>query len=239
MALAACGDAPRESAPDAATPPPAGTPYVVADTTLAATFDAAGVAEPMQRTVMATKLMTRVTSVLVQEGDRVTAGQVLADSTRGNSRPGESGSRPDSRPPRPRGAMPSRARTGCGRSTPTARRRRRSSIRPRRRWRGRRPGCARRGRREPSWTPSATTRRFARPYAGVVTQRLIEPGALAAPGQPLLVVEDQSRLRIAVTAAPDAVRGVRPGPGPAGHGGGQSGRRRSSRAWCRRLADTW
>jgi RND family efflux transporter MFP subunit len=49
------------------------------------------------------------------------------------------------------------------------------------------------------------------PFAGVVTQRMVDMGAFAAPGQPLVVVEDQSSLRISVTAAPDAVAGVRRG----------------------------
>jgi RND family efflux transporter MFP subunit len=49
------------------------------------------------------------------------------------------------------------------------------------------------------------------PFAGVVVRRDIDPGAFAAPGQPLLVVEDHSALRIVVTAPPSAVRELRPG----------------------------
>jgi multidrug resistance efflux pump len=40
---------------------------------------------------------------------------------------------------------------------------------------------------------------------------MVDAGAFAAPGMPLVVVEDQSTLRVAVTAAPDAVRGIRRG----------------------------
>jgi RND family efflux transporter MFP subunit len=44
------------------------------------------------------------------------------------------------------------------------------------------------------------------PFAGVVTRRMVDPGAFATPGAPLLTIQDASRLRIEVTAPPDAVR---------------------------------
>jgi RND family efflux transporter MFP subunit len=49
------------------------------------------------------------------------------------------------------------------------------------------------------------------PFAGVVTQRFVDPGAFAAPGAPLVGVQDVSRLRIVASAAPDAVRSLRRG----------------------------
>jgi RND family efflux transporter MFP subunit len=211
MALAACGDAPHESAPDVVTPALAGTPYVVADTTLAATFDAAGVAEPMQRTVMATKLMTRVTSVLVQEGDRVMAGQVLV--------------RLDARELEARGE---RVAAGLAAAEASWRDASQSADRMRALYADSAAPKAQLDQAEAALARAEAGVREARaagteldavgdyatlraPYAGVVTQRMIEPGALAAPGQPLIVIEDQSRLRIAVSAAPDAVRGVHRG----------------------------
>jgi hypothetical protein len=39
----------------------------------------------------------------------------------------------------------------------------------------------------------------------------VDPGAFAAPGAPLVSVEDASTLRVSVSAAPDAVRGLRRG----------------------------
>ena len=42
------------------------------------------------------------------------------------------------------------------------------------------------------------------PFAGVVAARLVDPGDQAAPGQPLLVVEDRSKREIVVTV-PDEV----------------------------------
>jgi len=41
--------------------------------------------------------------------------------------------------------------------------------------------------------------RVTAPFSGVVVRRMVEPGAMAAPGVPLVVVEDNSRYRIEVT----------------------------------------
>ena len=49
------------------------------------------------------------------------------------------------------------------------------------------------------------------PFAGVVTRRFVDPGAFAAPGAPLVSVEDASTLRVSVSAAPEAVRGLKAG----------------------------
>ncbi|HET7228709.1 MAG TPA: HlyD family efflux transporter periplasmic adaptor subunit, partial [Longimicrobium sp.] len=46
---------------------------------------------------------------------------------------------------------------------------------------------------------------------GVVTRRFVDPGAFAAPGAPLVSVQDGARLRISATAPPAAVAGVRRG----------------------------
>jgi RND family efflux transporter MFP subunit len=49
------------------------------------------------------------------------------------------------------------------------------------------------------------------PFAGIVTHRSVDPGSFAAPGAPLATVEDASTLRVSVSAAPEAVRGLRAG----------------------------
>ena len=46
------------------------------------------------------------------------------------------------------------------------------------------------------------------PFAGTVTRRFVDPGAFAAPGAPLVSIQDVSRLRVSASAAPDAVRGL-------------------------------
>src|SRR5690349_16650592 len=76
LLLAACGA--REHAEAAAAPARAeGAVVAVRDTVLAATFDAAGVAAPLQQATLGTRLMGTVTAVLVHEGDVVAAGQPL------------------------------------------------------------------------------------------------------------------------------------------------------------------
>jgi RND family efflux transporter MFP subunit len=49
------------------------------------------------------------------------------------------------------------------------------------------------------------------PFAGVVTQRFVDRGAFAAPGAPLVTVQDASKLRLTVHVTPDAARGLRAG----------------------------
>ena len=46
------------------------------------------------------------------------------------------------------------------------------------------------------------------PFDGVVSRRMIDPGSFVAPGTPLLVVQDVSRLRISVSVTPDEARGL-------------------------------
>lgn len=207
--LVACGGEapPREAVVEA----PAGTPVAVRDTALTDYFNASGVAEPVRRAMLATKLMARVTEVLVHEGDRVAAGQVLVrldardlDAKREQVAAGLSAAEAahreavahttriralyaDSAAPRAQldqaEAMLARAEAGVRQ--------------------------AQAGGAELEAIGDYATLRA--PFPGTVVQRMADPGGFAAPGQPLVVVEDQSSLRIAVTAAPDAVRGVRAG----------------------------
>jgi RND family efflux transporter MFP subunit len=46
------------------------------------------------------------------------------------------------------------------------------------------------------------------PFDGVVTARMVDPGAFAAPGAPLVTVQDFSRLRLSASVAPNAVRAL-------------------------------
>jgi RND family efflux transporter MFP subunit len=46
------------------------------------------------------------------------------------------------------------------------------------------------------------------PFAGVVTQKHVEAGELASPGQPLLTIEDPTRLRLEATVAEGDVQAV-------------------------------
>ncbi|MBK6581114.1 MAG: HlyD family efflux transporter periplasmic adaptor subunit [Sandaracinaceae bacterium] len=49
------------------------------------------------------------------------------------------------------------------------------------------------------------------PFAGVVVRRLVEVGDLVGPGQPVAVIEDDSRLRVVAPIGADLARHVTPG----------------------------
>jgi RND family efflux transporter MFP subunit len=46
------------------------------------------------------------------------------------------------------------------------------------------------------------------PFDGVVVSRMVDPGSFAAPGAPLLVLNDDAHLRIVASATPESVRGL-------------------------------
>jgi RND family efflux transporter MFP subunit len=206
---AGCG---REPEPHVAPPlEVVGTPHVVQDTQVVDGFRAAGVAEPIQQAMLASRLMARVTELLVREGDQVIAGQVLArlDARDLTARAEQAAAGlfaaeaihrealaqaqriralyADSAAPR---AQLDRAEAGLAQAESAVRQARAAAA------------------ELEVVTDYATVRA---PFAGTITQRLVDPGSFAAPGQPLLEIEDQSVLRIVVTAAPDAVVGLRRG----------------------------
>lgn len=49
------------------------------------------------------------------------------------------------------------------------------------------------------------------PFAGRVTQRFVDPGAFAAPGAPIMTVQDASLLRITAHVTPEAARSLQAG----------------------------
>lgn len=208
MVVACGGPAPEEHAEP---PVMAGVPLVVEETSLVDAFEASGVAEARQRAMISSTLMARVTEVLVREGDQVRAGQVLvrldARDLAAKAEQAEAGLAAalaaqseaelyarriralyaDSAAPR---AQLDAAEAALARADAGVRQARAA------------------GTELEAVTTYATLRA---PFAGVVTQRLVDPGDFAAPGRPVVTVEDPTSLRITVTAAPDAVRDVRRG----------------------------
>ena len=49
------------------------------------------------------------------------------------------------------------------------------------------------------------------PFAGIVTKRFVDVGAFAAPGAPLVTIQDVSTLRIGANTTPDIARGLHRG----------------------------
>jgi len=209
LGLMACG--PDATQTSSAVRVPAGTPVAVIDTVLPAAFEAAGTAEPLRAATLSTKLMGTVTSVAVQEGDRVAEGQVLVridtrdiDARRAQVRAGLAEAEAvhqdavsqanriralyaDSAATR---AQLDQAETGLARAVAAV--------------------AAARG-MAAEVDANAGYGQVRAPFAGTVTRRHVDPGAFAAPGAPLVTVEDDARLRIRASAGPEAVRGYRRG----------------------------
>ena len=195
----------------AATSDASGAVYTVRDTTIEAAFSAAGVAEPIQEATLSTKLMGTVLEVLVKEGDRVAPGQMLvridardlaakaaqaaasileAQAVRGDAVTQANRIRAlyaDSAAPR---AQLDAAETGLARADAALR-------------------AAQAAASELESVQSYAVIRA--PFAAIVTKRYVDPGAFAAPGAPLVAVQDASRLRVTASATPDVVRGLRSG----------------------------
>ena len=206
FATAACSS-PKVEPAARATPAP-GTTYLVADSTIQATLDAAGTAQPIAEATLSTKLMGTVTSVLVHEGDYVSAGQPLVHI--------------DARDLIARDAQVqasiASARAMQADAETQARRMRAlyaDSAATRAQLDAAETGLARANAgvqaAEAGAGELAATRAYAdirAPFAGVVTKRFVDPGAFAAPGAPLITVQDVSRLRVSASAAPADARRV-------------------------------
>ncbi|MDZ7630128.1 MAG: efflux RND transporter periplasmic adaptor subunit [Gemmatimonadaceae bacterium] len=208
VGLSACGGAPADSAPAADTTPVrvAGTVLRLTDSTLTALIEASGVAEPMQQATVSTKLMGTVTAVRVREGDVVREGQVLLqiDARELNAKSSQvAASIADAE------AMQADAATQAARiralyadsaatraqydAAQTGLARAEAGVR-----------AARAAANEVAAMGSYATVRA--PFNGMVTARFADPGTFAAPGAPLLTVQDASTLRISVSASGEAVR---------------------------------
>lgn len=210
LLLAACGGEQHEST-QAKPTRVAGTPYTLRDTTIATTFRAAGVAAPVRQATLATKLMGRVTEVLVREGDAVKAGQPLV--------------RIDARELQAKAAHVAASldeATAVRADAATNAKRMRALYAD---------SAAARAQLDAAETALAraeaglTTAKAAAaeldavssysviraPFAGVVTARYVDPGAFAAPGAPLVAVQDAARLRITAAVTPDIAQRLRRG----------------------------
>ncbi len=212
LVLAGCGRGKSDVTPALPAPPAAGTATVtIKDTVITATYDAAGVAEPLQRSTLSTRLMGSIVEVAVQEGDRVIAGQVLA--------------RIDARDLEARGAQ---VDASIAAAEATARDAQTQAVRFRALYADSaatkyqldqaETGLAR---AEAGLTGANASRReldaigayatVRAPFAGIVTRRYLDPGAFAAPGTPVVELQDASRLRVSVSVPPRVAATLRRG----------------------------
>lgn len=215
LSLTACAGGRDEHAKQDATsgvPPAAssvaGTAVVVRDTVIDATIAASGVAEPMQQATLSTKLMGTVTAVLVHEGDVVRSGQTLLridarDLTAKSAQVGASIADADAMQ-REAAAQAARIRALYADSAATRAQLDGVETQLARAEAGLRAAQAASGELDAMRSYATVTA----PFGGVVTSRAVDPGAFAAPGAPLITVQDGSTLRISVSAAGDAVRSL-------------------------------
>jgi RND family efflux transporter MFP subunit len=190
-----------------------GRTVTVRDSTIDAVLEATGTAEPFQRATLSTKLMGSVTAVLVREGDAVRMGQVVArvdardiEAKRAQVEAGIAEAeavyqdalvqarrfRSLHADSAATGAQLDAAETGLARAEA-----------------GRRSAQA--GARELEALGAYAQVRS--PFAGIVTQRFVDPGAFVAPGTPVVAIEDASRLRVSVTVTPGAIGTLKRGTG--------------------------
>ena len=181
-ALSGCREQPAPERLGAASALPAGRVIEVRATTIPVVLEAAGIAEPIQQATLSTKLMGAVTAVLVHEGERVTRGQVLARIDASD-------------------VAAKRAQAGAGIAEAEAMRQ--DALTQARRFRALyADSAATRAQLDAVETALARAEAGARtahaaasevealgayarvraPFAGVVTQRFVDPGAFVAPG---------------------------------------------------------
>jgi len=195
-AAIACAGAPPE------TPVPAGPALVAAAHRVAPTagsvrYEAAGAVRAVRRVELATRLMGTIESVRVRAGDRVGAGQLLLTLEAGSPEAGLA-----------------QARAGLELATRTLRRMERlfaDSAVPEAQLDVARAAHAQAESQARAAQVEVGYAGLHAPFAGVVTARLAEPGDLAAPGRPLLVIEDAGAREIVVGVPSDLVGSIRIG----------------------------
>ncbi len=178
------------------------------DTVIVATVEAAGIAAPIEQATLSTRLMGTVTEVLVREGETVRRGQVLV--------------RVDTRDLT---AKAEQVHAGLAAAVSRADEAERYAVRiralyadsaaPKALLDGAEAGLAQaeaglaqaRG-AERELAAVAGYGAVRAPFDAVVTRRFVDPGAFAAPGTPLVTVQDGRTLRISVTTTPDLARGI-------------------------------
>jgi len=191
--------------------PSAAPTYVVHDTLVEAVFSAAGIALPIQQATLSTKLMASVTAVLVKEGDHVTAGQTLVqlDSRDVSAKAAQVAASIAEAEAMRRDAVTQANRIRSLYADSAATRAQLDAVEI---------AVARADAGLSAAQASASELEAVRsysviraPFAGIVTKRFVDRGAFAAPGTPLVAIQDASTLRISASVTPDIAGALRPG----------------------------
>lgn len=189
----------------------AGTVYIVKDTTVQGAFHADGVAEPIRQATLSTKLMGSILAVFVKEGDVVSAGQVLArvDARDLTAKQAQvDASIADAEAAR-RDAATQAGRIRALYADSAATRAQLDAVET---GLARADAGVRAAHAAAAEVGAMSAYSVIRaPFAGTVTHRFVDPGAFAAPGAPLLTVQDGSQLRVSASATPEIARTLRRG----------------------------
>lgn len=188
-----------------------GPTVVVVDTMMSTVFEASGPALPVAEATLSTKLMGAVTAVLVTEGTRVAAGAPLvrldAADLDAKSRQASAGIAGAEAAYREAQAQATRIRALYA-----------DSAAPRAQLDAVEAGLARATAGLEAARAGSTELNAVRaygvlraPFAGVVTRRFVDVGDFAAPGAPLVTVQDASRLRISAAVPAAMARRVKAG----------------------------
>lgn len=206
---AACG-APKTEKP-AAAPRVSGQVYTVHDTTIRSTLSISGTADAVRQATLSTKLMGTVVEVLVKEGDVVAAGQPLVriDARDIAAKQAQVAASMADAEAMQRDAQAQARRIRALYADSAATRAQLDAVET---------GVARAeagvraaGAGQAELTAMMSYAVVRAPFGGIVTHRMVDPGAFAAPGAPLITVQDVSQLRLAVSATPDIARTLRRG----------------------------
>jgi len=212
LALAAgCG---REKPPATelgATTPAAGETLTLSDSVISAFIEVAGVAEPVQQAVLATRLMGSVVSVRVHEGESVRRGQLLArvDARDIDARRGQVRARISEADAIHRDAVLQAERFRALYADEAATKAQLEAVETGLERAEAGLQAARAG--EAELEAAGAYAEIRAPFAGTVVRRSVDPGAFVAPGQPIATVEDASKLRVSVTVPPALAQRLHPG----------------------------
>jgi len=209
VAAAACGASTAEQpAPDAAPPRPALT--VTADT-VATTFAAEGTVQARHRAEISTRLMARVAEVPAEIGTRIRAGQTLirlgVEDIAAHRAKAEAAVTAAAAARDEAARMAARMDTLHAEDAVSRVQRDQARL-------GRTQAESQLAMAEAALREVETAAGYARivaPFDGVVVARSVDPGDLAAPGMPLLVVESTGPREVVLAVSPELAAGLRDG----------------------------
>ena len=211
LLIAAGCSTPAPELAQAAPPRMAGTTYLIKDTTIDARFEASGIAQPIRQATLSTKLMGTVLSVSVREGEAVSEGQPLVriDARDLAAKEGQVAAGIAEADAMQRAAQ---VQTGRIRALYADSAATKSQLDAAETGLARAEAGVRSARAGAAELGAVSAYAVIRaPFAGIITKRFVDPGAFAAPGSPLISIQDGRQLRITANATPDVARAVHRG----------------------------